>query len=279
MYKADSHVHTRFSNDGRDHIYKMIERAIDLGVKYLTLTDHLEYNKDKFSLDFNNYINKILECKEKYKNEINLLTGVEVGYQRVVKDEIDVIINSYPFDFVLCSTHTIDNKHVSRDEYFENLTQLESYTKYYESIVSTVREYNNFDIYGHLDYVRRYGQYRKSKYVYDDYKNILDEVLKEILLAGKGIEINTSGYRYKVDSTHPSIEVLKRYKELGGEIITIGSDAHRSEDICRDFDKVYEILNYIGYKYICIYEDRKPKFLKIGEKFINVGEETIKHIV
>ena len=276
LIRSDSHVHTRFSIDGKDHIYKIVERAIDLGVKYLTITDHLEYDNNKFSLDFNNYFIKILECKEKYKAKINLFAGVEVGYKSHIKDEIDIVINSYPFDFVLCSTHTIDNKAVSKNEYFEKLTQREAYTKYFESIIKTIKEFKNFDIYGHLDYVRRYGDYRKNKYIYEDYKDVLDEVLKEILYAGKGIEINTSGFRYKVYSFHPTIEVLKRYKEIGGELITIGSDAHRSSDICCDFDKVHDILKYLGFKYICVYEERKPKFLKIEENTSQVDKNVIK---
>lgn len=264
MYKVDNHVHTRFSMDGMDHIYKVIEKSLKMDVDFLTITDHLEYNAgEKFSLDLNAYINKIIECKEKYKGKIELLTGVEVGYQSHIKEEIDIIVNSYPFDFVICSTHTIEGKSVSRSEYFEGMTKKGAIIKYYESILKTVKEFDNYDIYGHLDYVRRYAKFDNKRYEYGDYKNIIDEILKEIVYSGKGIEVNTSGYRYKVDSTHPTIEVLKRFKELGGEIITIGSDAHRASDICKDFDKVYDILEDIGYKYLCIYEKRNPKFLKL----------------
>lgn len=268
MNILDNHIHSHFSMDSKEDMENIIKRAINLGVKHLTFTDHLEYEDNKFTLDLDKYVESIYKYKEKYKKDINLLTGIEIGYESNIKNEIEDIINKYPFDFVLCSTHSINSKKIYKDDFFKGLTQKESYNKYYQSIIDTTKEFRNFDIYGHLDYIIRYGNYG-TKALYDDYKDIIDEVLKSIISIGKGIEINTSGYRYNLDNVHPSIDILKRYKELGGEILTIGSDAHKAVDICSGFDKAYEILDYLGFKYVCLFEKRKCKFIKVEKDIIH----------
>lgn len=263
MNILDNHVHTHFSSDAKDNMEDVIKRAINIGVKHLTFTDHLEYNNDDFTLDCNKYVKEILKYKEQYKNEIELLVGVEVGYQSYFKDKVEALLSSHPFDFILCSTHKVEKQRLVQSEFFKGLSKEEAYTKYFEYIIKTTKEFNNFDTYGHLDYIVRYGKYEDNKIVYNDYKDVLDRVLKNIIDSGKGIEVNTSGYRYKLDATHPKIDILKRYKELGGEIITLGSDAHRSDDLCKDFDKAGYILTSLGFKYVCLYRNRKAEFLTI----------------
>lgn len=265
MNILDNHVHTHFSSDGKDNMEDVIKMAIKMGVKYLTFTDHLEYNGEKFSLDLEKYVSTIYKYKEKYKKEILLLTGIEIGYQKHIKEDIENIISSYPFDFVLCSTHTVDKSHVSQLKFFENQKKEDSYWRYFESIMETTSKFKNYDSYGHLDYVIRYGGYKDNKVVYNDYKDVLDIALKNIINSGKGIELNTSGYRYGLDAIHPNKDILSRYKELGGEIITVGSDSHQSIDLCKDFDKAYDMLKYLDFKYVCIFKDRVANFISIEE--------------
>ena len=248
MKILDNHVHTHFSIDSKDTMEDVIKRAIDIGVDYLTFTDHLEYNTDHFSLDIHQYISKIAEYKEKYKKDIELLTGIEVGYQSHLNKEINELLNLSQFDFILCSTHTIEKIPVSYKEYFEGFSKEEAYRKYFNSIIQTNKEFSNYDVYGHLDYINRY---------------VLYEVLKIIIEKGKGIELNTSGYRYGLNSIHPNIDIVKRYKELGGEIITLGSDSHRAIDVCADFDKSYEMLECLGFRYVSVFKNRKCEFIPI----------------
>lgn len=266
MILLDNHVHTTFSNDGKDTMENVIKRAINIGVKHLTFTDHLEYNPDGFSLNCNEYINVINEYKEKYKKSIEILSGVEVGYQSHLKKDIEAIINENPFDFVLCSTHSVKEISVSGPKYFKGLSKEEAYTRYFETLLKSVKEFNNFDSYGHLDYIIRYGGYEESKVIYNDYKDVLDSILKVIIASGNGIEINTSGYRYGMNAMHPNLEILSRYKELGGEIITVGSDSHRAIDVCADFDKAFEMLSYIGYKYVCKFKERRAEFIPLQQE-------------
>ncbi|MGM9532984.1 histidinol-phosphatase HisJ family protein [Intestinibacter sp.] len=271
MKIVDNHVHTHFSIDAKDTMEDVINKAIDIGVDCLTFTDHLEYNTDHFSLDIQKYTEQISKYKEKYKDDIELLTGIEVGYQSHLNKEINKILNSTRFDFVLCSTHTIDKIPVSHREYFEDLSKEEAYRKYFESILQTNKEFKNYDIYGHLDYINRYAIYEDNKIIYDDYRDILDEVLKAIIDGGKGIELNTSGYRYGLNAIHPNIDIVRRYKELGGEIITLGSDSHRAIDVCADFDKSYEMLDYLGFRYVSIFKNRKCEFIPIYQNIYHTA--------
>lgn len=263
MKILDNHVHTHFSIDAKDTMEDVIKRAIDIGVDYLTFTDHLEYNTDHFSLDIPQYISKIAEYKDKYKKDIELLTGIEVGYQSHLNKEINELLNLSQFDFILCSTHTIEKIPVSHKEYFEGFSKEEAYRKYFNSIIQTNKEFSNYDVYGHLDYINRYAIYEDNKILYNDYIDVLDEVLKIIIEKGKGIELNTSGYRYGLNAIHPNIDIVKRYKELGGEIITLGSDSHRAIDVCADFDKSYEMLEYLGFRYVSVFKNRKCEFIPI----------------
>ncbi|MGL5314925.1 MAG: histidinol-phosphatase HisJ family protein [Peptostreptococcaceae bacterium] len=271
MNILDNHVHTHFSSDGKDIMEDVIKRAINIGVRHLTFTDHMEFKGDHFSINFDEYISKIEEYKVKYRKEIELLIGIEVGYQKEAKNEILKVLNSNPFDFVLCSTHTIEKVNVPDPKFFDGYSKKEAYTKYFESIIDTTKSFKNYDSYGHLDYIIRYGVYDDNSLIYNDLRDVIDEVLLSIISSGKGIELNTSGYRYGLDAIHPNINIVKRYKELGGEIITVGSDSHRAIDVCKDFDKAYSMLNYLGFKYVCLYKERIPNFISVDKRRIYIA--------
>ena len=152
--------------------------------------------------------------------------------------------------------------------FFDNLTPQESIKNYLNEVLENIKLYKNeFDVYGHLDYVIRYviNYYGNiiNKLNYSDSKELLDEILTLLIKNDKGIEINTSGIRYGLNSPHPNIDIIKRYKQLGGKIITIGSDAHKIEDLASDFDVAIDILKQAGFDEIAVYHKRKPDFIKI----------------
>lgn len=129
--------------------------------------------------------------------------------------------------------------------------------------METVCEFKNFDVYGHLDYIVRYGNYENNKVIYNDYKDVLDVLLKTIIESGKGIELNTSGIRYNLEAMHPNKTILQRYNELGGEIITVGSDSHQANDLCKNFYEAYDMLEFLNYRYVCIFKERVPVYINI----------------
>ena len=147
--------------------------------------------------------------------------------------------------------------------YYKGRSERQAYLEYFASILENVAAFDAFDVYGHIDYVVRYGPNKNRDYSYRAYSEIIDEVLKTLIEKGKGIEINTGGFRYGLGHPNPTEDILKRYREFGGEIITVGADAHAPEDIAFDFQKVPEILKSCGFRYFTVFKNRKPEFIRL----------------
>ncbi len=272
MLVADYHVHSDFSGDSTAPMEQMIERAIQLGLKKLCFTDHMDYDYPHkgdicFVFDPQAYVEKISRLKKQYHKQIELLTGIELGLQPQVAEQFTALMNSYEFDFAIGSTHVVDYIDPYFPQFWETRTKEEGIRQYFEAIRDNCRLFQDiFCVCGHLDYIIRYVPARdgmKADYHYADYAELLDEVLKTILSCGKGIELNTAGLKYGIGYAHPKFEVLKRYRELGGEIITVGSDAHKPEHLCYDFQVVPELLKRAGFRYYTTFAEGKPVFEKL----------------
>lgn len=275
MILSDYHVHSDFSSDSSTPMEHMIEKAIQLGLKTLCFTDHMDYdypvNADNYSFIFDpdKYINKLELLKFQYKSDIKILTGIELGLQPHITKELEALINKYPFDFIIGSSHLVDHIDPYYPETWEGKNEDDVIQHYFESIVDNCNSFSKFHVYGHIDYIVRYspssglGTANIAPYSYSKYADILDKVLSTIISLGKGIEINTSGLKYGLGYAHPKTDVLKRYKELGGEILTIGSDAHKPEHLCYDFNCIDELLKSMGFRYYTTYEAGKPNFIKL----------------
>ncbi len=269
MIKTDYHLHTTFSHDGISTMEEQIKNAINKGLKEICFTEHYDIydgleNSTLQTIDVENYVKNFKQYQQKYKDQISLKLGIEIGLQPDIKETICNMVKQYSFDFIIGSSHITCKKDIAMDQsFFEGLTQKEAYLKYFGEVLENIKQYDEFDVYGHIDYIIRYGGYPEKVIKYNDYQEILDEILTTIIKKEKGIEINTSGYRYGLNAPHPNKEILRRYKELGGNIITIGSDAHKIEDMCSDFDKATKLLKEIGYKNYVIYKERKPQWIEL----------------
>lgn len=266
MFRADYHLHTDASSDSEAPMELMIKRAIALGLDEIALTDHVDFDDRYTYTDYNEYIPRFNELKEKYKNDISIILGVEIGLDNKVKEKINEFAVSFPFDFIIGSSHSVMkyDLYFDREEYFSLFkNKKEAYTRYFEEMTENIKTCRTFNVYGHVDFINRYGVYEDNSLSYYDYSDLTDEVFKLLKDSGKGIEINTSGFRYGLGTTHPSIDFVKRYKELGGEVITIGSDAHRPEDMAYNFDIAYDMLKTAGFKYVSVFRGQKPKFKKL----------------
>jgi histidinol-phosphatase (PHP family) len=263
---CDLHVHTLLSADSKSDIDLTITKAIDLGMKYLAITDHhdFEYEDYTFEQDPFNYYNTIKSFREKYINKIELLIGIEIGLEKKFTKELIEFTKSVPFDFVIGSSHLAFGSDPYYPLFWENKDEISAMNNYFSSILENLSLYDDFDVYGHLDYAIRYAPLKDSNYKYSDYVEIIDKILLKIIAMGKGIEINTGGLRKNLKSTNPSEEIVKRYHELGGRIITVGSDAHSPNDIGADFDIAKSILLNAGFEKYCVFKDRKPVFIDIN---------------
>lgn len=268
---VDYHTHTSFSDDSQAPMEEMVKSAIEKGLTHICFTEHMDIGFPKtpsmpegsFFLNTDSYLYDLLCNREKYGNQIQILFGVELGLQTQCFREIDTYAKSFPFDFIIGSSHLVRGMDPYEKEYYEGRPEEEAYREYFQSEIDNIAKFSEYDVYGHLDYVVRYGMNRDKEYSYEKYKDLLDKVLEGLLEKGKGLEINTASIRKGLRDVHPYRDVLKRYKQLGGEIITIGSDAHKPEDVGADRKAAEEALLDAGFQYYTIYEKRVPQFMKI----------------
>lgn len=265
----DSHVHSFFSGDSEMDTKQACNAAEDSGLSGIAFTDHLDIDfpdfDEKFMIDFEEYSHYMDNLKSYYNNRLKILKGVETGIQPHVIDETNNIISKYSFDYVIGSIHIIDGNNPYYKGFYDNKTKNEIYSRYLELILYMINNYNNYDIVGHFDFIARKSNYNDNTLRYNEHSDLFDEIFKVLIQNGKGFEINTAYYRNTplLPEKTFDISLLKRYKELGGEIICIGSDAHHVEYIGYKFNQIVNILFNFGFKYLTYFEDRKPYFYKI----------------
>lgn len=267
MILSDYHIHSKFSGDSREDLDEIVKKAIELGLEEIAITDHHDpvspHEPLGFVLDLEKYFEEIGNLKERYKKEIDVKIGIELGVHQPMYKEAERMIKAKEWDFVLCSHHTVDNFDVSLPEYFVGKNKYEAQNRYFQAVLDSVKNFQEYSVMSHLDFISRYGGEGFKGLKYSDHYEIIDEILKTIIEKNRGIEINTSGFRYGENRTYPDFEVIKRYYQLGGEILTIGSDSHKKEDLAKDFQKVYDFLKSIDVKYISSFTKRENSFKKI----------------
>ena len=240
---------------------EMVIEAINKNMKSICFTDHIDYDitENRIDMDFrtSDYFRKVKQVKYKYKKDIEILAGVEIGMQPHLNNRYNELINNNPFDFVLMSIHSIEGKDIHLDNFTYNKKPIDALVEYYEYLYRCIEVFDNFDVIGHIDYIDRYFEDHSTLPNFDTYKPIVEKILKLVIEMGKGIEINTGGIKYGLDYYHPKIEILELYRNLGGEILTIGSDAHNPEFIGYNYKEVEKLLRELGFKYIYIYKERK----------------------
>ncbi len=259
---ADYHMHTSFSDDSNYPMKDCIERAISLGFDEICFTEHIDHGcSTSFCCNCDEYYQAFSKYKNQYEDKIALKFGIEFGAQAHHKKYFDNIFESYPFDFALLSFHQVEDKELWNQDFQSGKTQAEYNRIYFEEMFNTVNVFDNFSVLAHMDLMRRYDRF--GEYPFANVKDIVEEILNLVISKGKGIEINTSSFRYKLKDLTPSIDILKLYRQLGGEIITTGSDSHRAEQVGTQIPYVRDVLKSLGYKYFCTFDRMKPIFNKL----------------
>ena len=250
---------------------EMILCGIEKGLTTMCFTEHNDFGfpeepgepADRFILQPDPYLYDIIRYREKYADKIRILFGIELGLQPEVMRQNAVLAKSYDFDFIIGSSHICHGKDPYYPAFYEGRSEKEAYYEYFTSILENIKKFSNFDVYGHLDYVVRYGPSKDAEYTYEAYQDVLDDILKLLIEKGKGIELNMAGYKYGLGHPNPTEDILRRYRELGGEIITLGSDGHKPDQIAWDYWRVPELLKNAGFDYFTVFKNRKPEFIKL----------------
>jgi histidinol-phosphatase (PHP family) len=238
---------------------------VDYGIKLDWHTKgEVKYVEGKplLNVDYPLYSKQIKELKEKYKNDIRLKQGLEFGVQTHTMDQFHKLFLTYPFDFIILSIHQVEDLEFWTQDFQKGRTQKEYNERYYQEMYDVITKFHDYSVIGHLDLIKRYD--KEGIYPFENNKEIITDILTYIIHDGKGIEVNTSSFRYGLKDLMPSMEILKLYHHLGGNIITIGSDSHKEEHLGVYINYVKKQLKKIGFTHFCTFDKMKPVFHEIG---------------
>lgn len=265
MMKYDYHTHTCFSEDSEAPVDDMINAAIERGVAELAITDHYDpdYPDPEFEFipDFPEYHKMLMEKQEEYAGRIKIVKGIEIGIQDgETIEKCREAAHAFPYDFIVGSFHCFCGYDLYTADY-SKMEEKQVLPDFYTFMHTCLSQYKCYDVVGHFNVIDRYVPFELD---YSNCMDICEAVMKIIVEDGKGIEINTSSFRYGMgDRTHAASEFLTMYREMGGEIVTIGSDAHKPQDMAADWERAAEILRNHGFRYLATFENRKPNMIKL----------------
>lgn len=255
----DLHCHSNNSFDSKESINNMVLSAIDKNIKYIAFTEHYSSNKNKKTYGHFNkkkFEEEILKASQ-LSNEITILKALEICEPHLENLE-SIDLNG--FDFTIGSIHNVGS--LSLRNLCSKYNKTDAYNIYFEEYLKMVT-LGGFNIAAHLDLMNRYAFDTLGNYDFNLHKDIIEEILKKIISNDIALEVNCSGLRKSLNSLHPSLEVLKLYKSLGGELITIGSDAHKASDIFCGCNYGLEVIKKLGFNYIYTFEKFQRKKHKI----------------
>lgn len=277
---ADYHIHTEFSDDSETPMEAVVERAIQIGLDEICFTDHVDYGvkanwKDSCEIlwiqainqrnvSYSAYFDKIGALEARYGDRIKLRRGLEFGAQKGTTTQYDALFEKYRalFDFVLLSVHEIDDLEFWNQDFQRGKEQEEYNLRYYQELLAIVENFKNYSVLAHLDLLSRYDQ--SGVYPFAKVRELVAAILQQAIRDDKGLELNTSSWRYELADTSPSRAILRLYRDLGGRILTLGSDAHKPSQLAERFEDARAILrDELGFKEFCTFNKMTPCFHRL----------------
>ena len=276
MIAYDSHVHTNFSTDSDTPMENMVRQGIKNGLSGIVFTDHMDYHfplkydwnltggEAPFTFDFDTYLAGINRLKKKYRSDIELFCGVEMGLKMDAVEENRILSHKKELDHIIGSVHLVDDIDPYYPEYWETFEEKKGLLRYFETMLQNLngRGDIHMDTLGHLDYIVRYSPSGYQLYSYQMFSDIIDEILSVIIEQGISLEINTSGYKNGGPMPNPCEDIIRRYKDMGGELITFGSDAHTTDRLAKHFSDAEMIAKNTGFDYYTTFRNHTPVFHK-----------------
>ena len=270
----DYHTHSSFSDDSETPLSDMVEKAIDLGIREMAVTDH--YDPDypdpefPFLIVMEKYHSTLLDYEDRYSDKIRLLKGIEIGIQHgPTIDKCYEAASEFGYDFIIGSFHCFCGYDLYKHDYSIKPVE-ESVMDFYEYMYSCLKDFKDYDIVGHFNIIDRYIPYVPD---YAPYRDIIHAILEMIIEDGKGIELNTSSFRYGMgDRTTASKDILKSYLDIwkskntlpaSHPIVTFGSDAHVPGDLAHRYDDAVSYLKGIGFDRLALFDKRQVRFTSI----------------
>ena len=255
----DYHMHSKVSFDGKNTALEMALAARDKGLKEICFTDHIDYTPEMNMVFDTAAYNAAYDDLE--LPGLKIRRGLEFGITPFNRERLTLDLQRRPFDFVLGSVHLVDGEDVYLEPYWVGRTPEEVVPRYLEEVYQSVRVHTDYDVLGHLTYVSKARANPGHKLIsYREHREIIDAILQELVRHDKGMEINTSGID-RCGGPLPTLDYFQRFRELGGRIVTVGSDSHDTARVGQyTHEMVAELKKIFGY--VCTFEDRKPIFHK-----------------
>lgn len=259
----DYHIHSTVSFDGKEDALTIAKAAKKIGLREICFTDHYDFNSER-------ELHHDLFTKAEYDRAygdisisgLSIKRGVEFGLTTWNAPELGALDKEFGFDYIIGSVHYVKGFDPYCREYWLDKDERSGFLLYLERVLECVKVHSNFDALGHINYVcKSVHNPTRSPLFYKDYRELCDEIMREIARKGIGMEINTSGID-RVGAPLPDADFLRRFRELGGEIVTVGSDAHNSARVGQYIPEALEILKET-FGYVCTFEKRKPIFHKL----------------
>jgi histidinol-phosphatase (PHP family) len=260
---TDYHTHTNNSFDSKAVMMETCQKALENGVEQICFTEHFTLNPNVPTyghMKWEKYSEDIQTCQEAFKNQpLHILKGIELCEPHKYTEEYKQLFQKEHVDFILGSVHNI--KDIGLRKTLAKYSRLEAYDFYFKEMLLLV-EKADIDCLAHFDLIKRYSKEPFSKDDFEKFEPLIKQILSKAIERGIGIEINTSTVE-ALNEPMPSHYVLSLYRELGGRILTIGSDSHYSEHIGRGIKEAYALAKECGFTEVSVFENRRATFVSI----------------
>ena len=278
---ADYHVHSAYSDDSTYPMEQVVRDAIRINLDELCFTEHVDYGvkpdwDQPAGARFEDghpvtncphpaYFGELERVRERYGTKIRIARGLELGVQTHTIPAYERLLERYvkQLDFTLLSIHQVGDREFWNGAFQEGRTQEQFTMAYYEELLGVVERFHGYSVIAHLDLIRRYDPTPGGPLPFSAVRDIVAEILSRVIADGHGIEVNTSGWRYGLDGPQPTDEVLLLYRDLGGRILTLGSDSHKPEHLGAYLRIAQDRLRALGFSQACTYEQGEPKFYEL----------------
>lgn len=273
---ADYHVHTAFSDDSDYELEEVCADAIRINLDEICVTDHVDYGvkpdhdhpelarivdgQPVLNVDYDRYFPALARAREAFASELVVRTGLELGVQSHTIEPSRALFDAHAdeLDFVILSIHQVGDQEFWTGDFQRGRTQQEYNDAYYEEMLTVVEHFDCYAVLGHLDLIKRYDP--AGPYPFERSRDIIAAILERVIADGKGIEVNTSSFRYGLADLQPCTEILELYRDLGGRVLTIGSDSHEPAHLGAHINRVRKRLARLGFTELARFEHMEPSF-------------------
>ena len=257
---TDYHIHTCYSGDSQAPVKAQLDAAVSAGLTHICFTDHVDFDGvDLVPADLAARNEEILALAPQYPS-LDISLGMELGMSTPESNRLSHLhAENVHLDFIIGSVHMVENINVFYPEYYQGRSKEQACTAYLEKLSRAIR-ISEFNVMGHYDFCTKYSPYPSRSMEYEMFPRLFDDIFRYLIESGRGIEINSSAWR---DDPPWGLSVISRYRELGGEFVTIGSDAHQPQRVGSRVKEAAELAKAAGIRYIATFKNLKPIMHKI----------------